>query len=102
MEKLSMRWGGSRVVKKLEWIEMAQLAVSSSFGTTSVQGRKSLCLCRTLVLSSKRLQHSVSSCWERRACCAYLNQVRRLSPLPQGKTTTPNYPLKHARSGSDN
>src|SRR6516164_2868704 len=38
---------------------------------------------------------------ERRACCGYLNQARGLSPLPQGKTTTPNYPLKHARSGSD-
>ena len=38
---------------------------------------------------------------ERRACCGYLNQGHRLSPLPQGKTTTPNYPLKHARSGSD-
>jgi hypothetical protein len=39
---------------------------------------------------------------ERRACCSYLNQGHRLSPLPQGKTTTPNYSLKHARSGSDN
>src|ERR1700688_4276006 len=39
---------------------------------------------------------------ERRACCSYLNQGRGLSPLPQGKTTTPNYSLKHARSGSDN
>src|SRR6266446_7954546 len=38
---------------------------------------------------------------ERRACRGYLNQGHRLSPLPQGKTTTPNYPLKHARSGSD-
>src|SRR5215471_15906442 len=43
-----------------------------------------------------------SSSWrERRACCAYLNQGRGLSPLPQGKTPTPNYLLKHARSGSD-
>jgi hypothetical protein len=24
-------------------------------------------------------------------CCAYLNQGRGLSPLPQGKTTTPNF-----------
>src|SRR5882762_2460869 len=31
----------------------------------------------------------------------YLNQSRGLSPLPQGKTTTPNYSLKHARPGSD-
>src|SRR5438132_873311 len=38
---------------------------------------------------------------ERRACCGYLNQGHGLSPLPQGKTTTPNYSLKHARSGSD-
>jgi hypothetical protein len=38
---------------------------------------------------------------ERRACCGYLNQARGLSPLPQGKTTTPNYSLHHARSGSD-
>src|SRR5208282_6805163 len=38
---------------------------------------------------------------ERRACCDYLNQSRGLSLLPQGKTTTPNYSLKHARSGSD-
>src|SRR6516165_2666280 len=47
--------------------------------------------CRTLFLLAL----------ERRACCGYLNQARRLSPLPQGKTTTPNYSLKHARSGSD-
>src|SRR6266404_3900807 len=33
---------------------------------------------------------------ERRACCGYLNQGRGLSPLPQGKTTTPNYSLNHA------
>src|SRR5437773_8119346 len=39
---------------------------------------------------------------ERRACCGYFNQGRGLSPLPQGNTTTPNYSLKHARSGSDN
>src|SRR6266436_9697577 len=39
---------------------------------------------------------------ERRACCGYLSQGHRLSPLPQGKTTTPNYSLNHARSGSDN
>src|SRR5882672_12916450 len=38
---------------------------------------------------------------ERRACCGYLNQARGLSPLPRGKTTTPNYSLKQARSGSD-
>src|SRR5213078_1329158 len=38
---------------------------------------------------------------ERRACCGYLNQGHGLSPLPQGKTTTTNYSLKHARSGSD-
>src|ERR1700751_681271 len=38
---------------------------------------------------------------ERRGCCGYFNQGRGLSPLPQGKTTTPNYSLKHARSGSD-
>src|ERR1700739_3058219 len=38
---------------------------------------------------------------ERRACCGYLNQARGLSPLPQGKTTMPNYSLKHARSGSE-
>src|SRR6266849_1186917 len=38
---------------------------------------------------------------ERRTCCGYLKQGRGLSPLPQGKTTTPNYSLKHARSGSD-
>src|SRR6267154_1897085 len=38
---------------------------------------------------------------ERRACCGYLNQARGLSPPPRGKTTTPNYSLKHARSGSD-
>src|SRR6202047_4456050 len=30
---------------------------------------------------------------ERRACCGYVNQGRGLSPLPQGKTTTPNYSL---------
>src|SRR6266436_1909047 len=30
---------------------------------------------------------------ERRACCSYLNQGHRLSPLPQGKKTTPNYSL---------
>ncbi len=36
---------------------------------------------------------------ERGACCGYFNQGRGLSPLPQGKTTTPNS-LKHARSGS--
>jgi len=35
---------------------------------------------------------------ERRACCGYLRLGRGLSPLPQGKTTTPNYSLKHARS----
>ncbi len=29
------------------------------------------------------------------------NQGHGLSPLPQGKTTTPNYSLNHARSGSD-
>jgi len=34
-------------------------------------------------------------------CCGYFNQGRGLSPLPQGKITTPNYSLKHARSGSD-
>src|SRR6267143_6297725 len=45
--------------------------------------------------------HQFSPGRERRACCGYLNQHRGLSPLPQGKTTTPNYPLKHARSGSD-
>src|SRR5215467_6289037 len=39
--------------------------------------------------------------WERRVYCGYLNQGRGLSPLPQGKTTTPNYSLNHARSGSD-
>jgi hypothetical protein len=33
-------------------------------------------------------------------CCGYLNQGRGLSPLPQGETTTPNYSLNHARSGS--
>src|SRR6266481_1008151 len=38
---------------------------------------------------------------ERRACCGYLNQGHGLSPLPQGKTTTHHYSLKHARSGSD-
>src|SRR6266436_2900721 len=38
---------------------------------------------------------------ERRACCGYLNQARGLSPPPRGKTTTPNYSLKHARPGSD-
>src|SRR5215469_6205968 len=38
---------------------------------------------------------------ERRACCGYLNQARGLTLLPQGKTTTSNYSLKHARSGSD-
>ena len=38
---------------------------------------------------------------ERRACCGYLNQGRGLSPLPPGETTTPNYSLNHARSGSD-
>src|SRR6266566_2000367 len=45
--------------------------------------------------------HQFSPGRERRACCGYLNQPRGLSPLPQGKTTMPNYPLKHARSGSD-
>ena len=35
---------------------------------------------------------------ERRACCGYLKQGRGLSPLPHGKTTTPNCSLKHARS----
>ena len=39
---------------------------------------------------------------ERRACCGYLNQGRRLSALPQGNETTPNYSLNHARFGSDN
>jgi hypothetical protein len=38
---------------------------------------------------------------ERRACCEYLNQGHGLSPLPPGKTTTPNYSLNHARSASD-
>src|SRR5437667_5549466 len=45
--------------------------------------------------------HQFSPGRERRACCGYLNQGHGLSPLPQGKTTTPNYSLKHARSGSD-
>ena len=31
----------------------------------------------------------------------FRNQGRGLSPLSQKRTTTPNYPLKHARSGSD-
>src|SRR5262249_10867709 len=31
-----------------------------------------------------------------------LTRVAGYSPLPQGKTTTPNYSLNHARSGSDN
>ena len=38
---------------------------------------------------------------ERRAGCGYFSHGRGLSPLPQGTTTTPNYLLKHARSGSD-
>src|SRR5712691_10326778 len=43
-----------------------------------------------------------SSSWpKQRACCGYLKQGRGLSPLPQGRTTTPNYSLKQARSGSD-
>src|SRR5882724_8385801 len=47
------------------------------------------------------LQDIVPPGRERRACCDYLNQSRGLSPLPQGKTTTPNYSLEHARPGSD-
>jgi hypothetical protein len=47
------------------------------------------------------VRHNVSSWRERRACCDFLNQGHRLSPLPPKEQTTPNYLLNHARSGSD-
>src|ERR1700757_2272713 len=47
------------------------------------------------------VRHNVSSWRERRACCEFLNQGHRLSPLPQKEQTTPNYLFNHARSGSD-
>src|SRR5262249_39242691 len=47
------------------------------------------------------IRHKVSSWRERRACCEFLNQGHRLSPLPQGEVATPNYLLNHTRSGSD-
>src|ERR1700736_169737 len=47
------------------------------------------------------VSHNVSPGREWRACCSYTNQGHGLSPLPQRNTTTPNYSLNHARSGSD-
>src|SRR6266566_8516591 len=56
----------------------------------------------SLVDINSRYPIGHSSSWpEERACCGYLKQGRGLSPLQLGRTTTPNYSLKHARSGSD-
>src|SRR5215469_7870058 len=41
-----------------------------------------------------------SSWLERRACCGYFNQGRRLSPLRRGRDDTQSF-AQHARSGSD-
>src|SRR5438874_7259643 len=60
--------------------------------------------CSIFFFFSSRRRHTRSlRDWSSDVCSSdLLNQGHGLSPLPQGETTTPNYPLNHARSGSDN
>jgi hypothetical protein len=51
-------------------------------------------------LSSKIASSSLAGAGKRAS--RYIKQGRGLSPLPEGETTTPNYSLNDARSGSDN